>query len=653
MIHASPGKKIRVMLTAFRDGLQSVFGGKVRTEDVLPAMEAAVAAGVRHFEFGGGARFQAPYLYVGENPFESMDRMRAAVGPDVDLQILTRSVSGVTLTGQGPEALALQATLMKRHGTTIDRNFDFMNDVDNLIRTGRPIVEAGMHHQVTVSMMGLPYASDQVHTPAFYEDVVRRVLDGDTRVDSVCMKDASGTTDPTTVYETARALRRLLPDGVPLWFHTHDTASMAVACYMAAIEGGADGIDLSVRPLASGTSQPDVRSMWHALKHTGYELDVDAQRIGEVEALLTEGLEAYEFNPITLAADARVVNFPMPGGAIGPNVHMMAQAGILDRYGDVLAEFPVVVEAGGAWTSVTPGSQQYWLQAFNNVLHGRWKKIDAGFGRSVLGYFGRPPLPPDPAVIAAASEQLGLPPFEGDPLDSAPDTLGAAEAALRERGLPVSEENLFLVAAAMVPGKDMDLNQGIRLLRGEARVNLPLKAAAEPAPGAAAAPAIAPPPSPAPAATPTSAAPPAGAAPGEPFTTTCTVTENGVTRTFRVTFAPPGSEAVPAPAGAAVPAGASPAGASSAGAPPPAAAAPPARADEATPVHSPFAGQVEVLAVHVREGDPVEAGQVVAAVEAMKAEHDVRTPVAGTVRSVLARPGDEVGADRPILTVGR
>jgi carboxybiotin decarboxylase len=89
----------------------------------------------------------------------------------------------------------------------------------------------------------------------------------------------------------------------------------------------------------------------------------------------------------------------MPGGAIGPNVHMMKEAGILDRYGEVLAEFPVVVKAGGAWTSVTPGSQQYWLQAFNNVLHGRWKKIDPGYGRSVLGYFGRPPEPPDPEVV--------------------------------------------------------------------------------------------------------------------------------------------------------------------------------------------------------------------------------------------------------------
>jgi pyruvate carboxylase subunit B len=636
MIHAKDGQRVRVMLTAFRDGLQSVFGGKVRTADVLPALEAAVAAGARHLEFGGGARYQAPFFYVGEDPFEAMDRMRDAAGPGVDLQILTRSVSGVTLTGQRLAALELQAKLMAKHGTTIDRNFDFMNDVDNLVATAKPIVDAGMHHQLVVATMGLPYASEKVHTPEFYVDVVRRVLESGVRVDSVCMKDASGTTDPRTCYETARGLKRILPEGVPLWQHTHDTASMAVACYMAGLEGGVDGIDLSVRPLASGTSQPDVRSMAHALKGTGFELDLDVGRMAEVEALLTEGLADYAFNPITLAADARVVNFPMPGGAIGPNVHMMAQAGILDRYGEVLEEFPVVVKAGGGWTSVTPGSQQYWLQAFNNVLHGRWKKIDGGFGRSVLGYFGRPPEPPDPRVVQAAADQLGLPPFDGDPLEQAVDTLGPAAAALRERNLRVTDENVFLVASATVPGKDMELNEGIRFLTGRARVNLPLKKPpvpaapvhpeAETAPGPVA---------------------DAIAAPGwsGPLTTTCTVEEGGVTRRFRITIGGPGVVANADAAPASPAAGAPPA--------PPAPAVAPtgAGAPASTPIYSPFGGTVEVVALKVREGDAVVAGQVVAAVEAMKAQHDVRTPVAGTVARVHVRLGDEVRAGEPIVSI--
>ena len=614
MIHVKDGKRVRVMLTAFRDGLQSVFGGKVRTGDVLPALEAAVAAGARHLEFGGGARYQAPFFYVGEDPFEAMDRMRAAAGPGVDLQILTRSVSGVTLASQRLDALELQAKLMKKHGTTVDRNFDFMNDVANLVATARPIVDAGMHHQLCVATMGLPYRSEAVHTPAYYVDVVRRVLESGVRVDSVCMKDASGTTDPTTVYETAKGLKRILPPDVPLWHHTHDTASMAVACYLAALEGGVDGIDLSVRPLASGTSQPDVRSMAHALKGTGLELDLDVARMREVEALLTEGLADYDFDPITLAADARVVDFPMPGGAIGPNVQMMKSAGILDRYAEVLAEFPVVVEAGGGWTSVTPGSQQYWLQAFNNVLHGRWKKIDAGYGRSVLGYFGRPPEPPDPAVVRAASEQLELEAFEGDPLAQAPDSLGPARAALRERGLAETDEHVFLVASALVPGKDVELNEGLRLLTGRARIHLPLK----PKPAA---------PAPAPTAR-TSAW-------SAPVTTEVTVEEGGVARTFHVTVAPPRAEgiedAAPAPALVALAASAVP--------------------RHATAVHSPFGGTVEVVAIRVREGEAVVAGQVVAAVEAMKAQHDVRTPVAGVVERVHVRPGDEVRAGDAIVSV--
>jgi pyruvate carboxylase subunit B len=643
MIHSAGGKRIRVMFTPFRDGLQSVFGGKVRVADILPAVRVAAEAGVRHFEFGGGARYQAPYFYVGEDPFAAMDQIRDAAGPGADLQILTRSVSGVTLTSQRLPALELQARLMRKHGTTIDRNFDFMNDVDNLVATAKPIVDAGMHHQLCVATMGLPYASSAIHTPGYYARVVERVLESGVRIDSVCLKDASGTTDPTTCHETARLVKRLLPEGVPLWQHSHDTASMAVACYMAGIAGGVDGIDLSVRPLASGTSQPDVRSMAHALKGTGYSLDIDASKMDAIEAALDEGLAAYDFNPITLAADARVVGFPMPGGAIGPNVHMMRKAGILDRYSEVLAEFPVVVEAGGAWTSVTPGSQQYWLQAFNNVLHGRWKRIDGGYGRSVLGYFGRPPEPPDPEVRRIAAEQLGLEPFEGDPLEAAADSLEPARAALRGHGLEESDEHVFLVASAIVPGKGLELNEGLRLLLGKARIDLPLKPSpeAEPTGGGDGAPVASAPRAPASAA----ASPPPAA--GGRITTTATVVEGGTTRVFRITLEPAAATAPEAGDVATVATPAAPDPASAAR--PPA----PASANGTFAVTSPFGGTVEVLEVRRKEGERVAAGEVVAMVEAMKAEHEVRSPEAGTVTSVHCRPGDEVAARQPILTLRR
>jgi pyruvate carboxylase subunit B len=630
MLKAPTPRTIRVMFTPFRDGLQSVFGGKVRLEDILPAMEAAAKAGIRHFEFGGGALFQAPYFYVGTSPFDSMRAMRAAVGADADLQILTRSVSGVTLTSQAPEALALQARLMAGAGTTVDRNFDFMNDVRNLAATGQPIVDAGMHHQAVIAVMGLPFASDRVHTAAYYVDVGRRILESGVRVDSLCIKDASGTADPTTIYETARGLRAIMPPEIPLWLHTHDTAGTALTCYLAGIHGGVDGIDLSIRPLAGGTSQPDIRAMAHILKGTGYALDVDVSGLRDVEGLLEVGLADYQFNPTTTTVDARVLGFPMPGGAIGPNVHMMEKAGILDRYGEVLAEFPVVVEAGGAWTSVTPGSQQYWLQAFNNVLYGRWERMDVGYGMSVLGYFGRTPLEPDPAVVARASEQLGKPPFTGDPLEAAPRTMDTVRALLKEEGIPDTDENLFLVLAAWLPGRRPELNEGIRLLKGNPKIDLPLKRAEAPAPATAEGPA----PAPAPATAPAPA--PAPATAEAPMVTSCVVDEGGVRRTFTVTLSPLAAASAAASAAPAL------------AAPSPAPSPAPSRA---IPIYSTFSGSVEVVDILVGVGDPVEEGTPVVAVEAMKARHEVRSPERGRVEAIHVRLGSEVNQTQALLTL--
>lgn len=609
MIFTHTPKKIRVMFTPFRDGLQSSFGGKTRLEDIMPALEASARADIRHIEFGGGARFQAPLFYLGENPFETMDKMRSAVGPDVDLQILTRSVSGVTLTTQTIEALQLQGKLMQGAGTTWDRNFDYMNDVRNMINTGRPIVDAGMHHQACVALMGLPFKSETVHTADFYIDVGKQLLEGDVQIDSICLKDASGTTDPKTIYDTAVGLKKIMPPDMPLWMHTHDTASMAVACYMAGIHGGVDGVDCSVRPMASGTVQPDVRSVAHALKGTGYSLDINVDAMTEIESLLEEGLKDYAFNPTTTTADARVVGFPMPGGAIGPNVHMMVKAGILDKYSDVLAEFPVVVKAGGAWTSVTPGSQQYWLQAFNNVMFGRWEKMESGYGRSVLGYFGKTPLTPDPEVVKAASEQLDLPVFEGDPLEAAINNIEPAKKALEERGLPMTDRNLFLVLSTMVPGKKMELNEGIRLLTGKGKIDIPLKKKEEPVAVSEAAPAVT-------------------AAPKGPVTSTCKVEEGGKVRTFIVTVepdtpcSPKGGDAIPE-----------------------------AKSSSGTSVHSVFSGEVEVIDILVKVGDKVTKGMVVASIEAMKAQHDIKAPCDGTVSSVDVRIGDDIDASRSILTI--
>jgi pyruvate carboxylase subunit B len=455
-----------------------------------------------------------------------------------------------------------------------------MNDVGNLVKTGKPIIDAGMHHQVSIAMMGMPFKSDKVHTAEFYINIGKRLLESSMHIDSICLKDASGTTDPKTIYDTVMGLKKIMPPEIPLWLHTHDTASTAVSCYMAGIDAGVDGVDLSIRPMASGTVQPDVRSLAHGLKGTGYSLDIDVSKMNEIENLLNEGLKDYDFNPTTTTADARVLGFPMPGGAIGPNVYMMVKAGILHKYSEVLAEFPVVVEAGGAWTSVTPGSQQYWLQAFNNVMYGRWEKIDPGFGKAVLGYFGKTPLAPNPEVVKKASEQLNLSIFTGDPLEAAPKNVEPAKKALEERNLPITDENIFLVLAAMVPGKKMELNEGIRFLTGQAKIDIPLKKKEEPAKTEKPKEIV------------------KQTLPAGPIKTKCVVEENGKVRTFIIT-----SELLTQQSQS------NPHGLSQVNSE--------VKTAKGEPIYHPFAGSVEVVDILVRQGDVIKEGQTVAQVLAV------------------------------------
>jgi pyruvate carboxylase subunit B len=290
----------------------------------------------------------------------------------------------------------------------------------------------------------------------------------------------------------------------------------------------------------------------------------------------------------------------------------MVKAGILHKYSEVLAEFPVVVEAGGAWTSVTPGSQQYWLQAFNNVMYGRWEKIDAGYGRAILGYFGKTPLPPDPKVVDIASKKLDLPVFEGDPLEAAPKNIGKAREALQERDLPVNDINTFLVLAAMVPGKKMEINEGIRLLTGKGKIDLPLKKKPEPVLEEKS----------------TGKIISGQAGISAPVKSKCTVEEKGLMRTFTITVeALHQSDAVDAPLPGS------------------------AEANTGEPVYSTFTGTVDVVDILVKAGEMVSKGQVVASVEAMKAKHDIKAPREGKVSAILVRIGDEIDSNKPILTI--
>jgi len=462
-------KFIDVMDTSFRDGFQSVYGGRVLMNDFFPAVEAAKKAGITHFEFGGGARFQSLYFYLREDAFEMMDKFRKIVGPSANLQTLARGVNTVMLDTGSKELIDLHAKMFKKHGTTTVRNFDALNDIENLKYSGERIVHHGLKHEIVVTMMDLPPSCHGAHDVAFYEKTLRDILESGIPYDSICFKDASGTSNPKKVYETIKMARGLIPEDMHLRLHTHETAGVSVASYLAALDAGVDGIDMAAAPVSGGTSQPDILTMLHATKGTNYDLGgLEIEKILTYEKELQSCLSDYFMPPEATMVSPIIPFSPMPGGALTANTQMMRDNNILDKFPEVIAAMTEVVEKGGYGTSVTPVSQFYFQQALNNVMQGPWNAIAPGYGRMVLGYFGKTPVAPDPEIVRIASEKLNLLPTTEKALDLADaDPAKSLESwitRLKEEDIEITEENIFIAAACQ--------DKGIAFLQGKGELNI-------------------------------------------------------------------------------------------------------------------------------------------------------------------------------------
>ena len=594
-------KVIRFMDTSFRDGFQSVFGARVLTDDFLPAVKASVDAGITHIEAGGGARFQSLFFYCGESAFDMMDRFRAEVGPDVNLQTLARGINVVALSQCPRDIIDLHAKMFKKHGMTTIRNFDALNDIRNLEYSGERIAHHGLKHQIVVTMMELPPGCSGAHDPGFYLNRLRQILDAGIPFHSICFKDASGTCNPRKIYDTFHGARQMVSADTVLWFHTHDTAGLGISQNLAAIKGGADGVDLAKSPVSGGTCQPDILSMMHALKGTDYTLDLDYEKILIATDAFEEAMKDYFFPPEARMISPRVTLSPMPGGALTANTMMMRDTGTLHLFGAVIKEMSEVVARGGFGTSVTPVSQFYFQQAYLNVTQGKWQKINPSYGNMVLGYFGRTPVPADPEIVKLASEQLGKPVFTANPLDILEPGIPKATKILEENNLPITDENLFIIASCE--------SKGLDFLLGKAIVNI-RKITDQPAEEKK------------PAAAPTAA--PAAMGPRQ-----YTITVNN--RPYAVTVAEGGSiAAVAAPAAPS--------------------ATTPACSLEGTEVGAPTPGLI--LKLLVTPGSSVSKDQPLVVLEAMKMESEVKSPCAGKVLAVHVSVGDAVQASEPLITIG-
>ena len=339
--------------------------------------------------------------------------------------------------------------------------------------------------------------------------------------------------------------------------------------------------------------------MWHALKGTEFDLGIDINKILETEEIFKECMKDYFLPPEALAVNPMIISSPLPGGALTANTQMMRDNGVMNRFPEVVAAMKEVVEKGGYGTSVTPVSQFYFQQAFNNVMFGNWSKIAEGYGKMVLGYFGKTPCEPDEEVKKIASEQLGLEPTTEKVVDlNDKDPSKGIEAATKrlvDAGLEVNDENIFISAAC----KD----KGIMFLQGHGVIGVRKNEAKKEA---------------------------STVAGGNEYT----VKVNG--KNYAVKLDGDKKATVNGKAyDIAVSEGIS---------------AAPAASGDGKPVEAPLPGNI--LRICVSEGDSVAEGDVILVVEAMKMETEIKAPEAGTVQSILVAQGDKVQTGQTLVTLG-
>ncbi|AFL96001.1 pyruvate carboxylase subunit B [Thermococcus cleftensis] len=375
--------RVEIIDTTFRDAHQSLIATRMTTDDMLAIAEKMDRIGFYSMEVWGGATFDVCIRYLNEDPWERLRLLREHIRK-TKLQMLLRGQNVVGYRHYPDDVVEKFVELAHRNGIDIFRVFDALNDVRNMEVAIRKAKEVGAEVQGAIA-----YTTGKIFTLEYYLGKVEELLALD--VDVITIKDMAALLTPRRAYELVREIKERY--GVPVNVHTHSTTGMAVATYLKAVEAGADYIDTAISPLAFGTAQPGIQTIWHALPEAvGSHLDRDL--IHEVSRYLKKLLEEKYSGLLhkeTLMVNPYVLKYQVPGGMYSNLISQLKEMKALDRLQGVLEEIPRVREDLGWPPLVTPTSQIVGTQAVLNVLFGRYERITEEVKNYIRGLYGRPP----------------------------------------------------------------------------------------------------------------------------------------------------------------------------------------------------------------------------------------------------------------------
>ncbi|HVV73890.1 MAG TPA: pyruvate carboxylase subunit B, partial [Verrucomicrobiae bacterium] len=371
-------------------------------------------------------------------PFERLRTLKKAA-PRTPHLMLLRGQNIVQYASFPDDVVEAFVRCTCENGMDILRIFDALNDVRNLQTAIQATRKHGKHARGE-----LCYTTSPVHT---VENFVKMGVELEKMgCHSIGIKDMSGIIQPQIAYKLVKELKGKV--GIPITLHTHDTAGLGAASYLAAIEAGVDAVEVSVVPFANGTSQPDTMRMLALLEGHPRCPKFDTTKLAKLREYFDDVYK--QLNKFTSPANERVDSdiliYQVPGGMLSNFRTQLKEQGMTDKFDLVLKEIPVVREALGWIPLVTPTSQIVGTQAMMNVKFGRWKMICQPAQDIALGKYGRTPGPIDPSLLKQVEQQTGKKPVTERPADLLPPGLENYRKQCAEKGLPTDDETAVLFA---------------------------------------------------------------------------------------------------------------------------------------------------------------------------------------------------------------
>ena len=593
-------QKLAITDVVLRDAHQSLFATRLRLDDMLPIAEKLDQVGFWSLETWGGATFDACIRYLGEDPWERLRALKQAM-PNTPQQMLLRGQNILGYRHYADDVVTRFVERAAENGMDVFRIFDAMNDLRNLETAVKATLKVDKHAQGTLS-----YTVSPVHDLQYWLNMASGLESMGCH--SICIKDMAGLLNPYTAEKLVRGLKKTVK--LPITLHSHATTGLSTAAILKASEAGIDMVDTAISSMSTTYGHTSTETVVAMLQGTGRDTQLDLNLLEEIAAYFREVRKKYaKFEGALRGTDSRILVAQVPGGMLTNMENQLREQGAADRVDEVLTEIPKVRQDLGYIPLVTPTSQIVGTQAVLNVLTGeRYKTIAKETAGVLKGEYGATPAPVDKTLQARVLDG-GQEPITCRPADLLKNEVASLTAAFnvlaKKHSLRVAEEPIDdVLTYALFP------QVGLKFLQNRDNPD-----AFEPVPEAAAA-------------TPAKAV----AEPSKPSggTEAYQVTVDG--QGYQVTVAPGGEIAQVQPAGSQTPA--------------------PSRtetAGETQYVQAPLAGNI--VSISVKQGQAIQAGDVVMILEAMKMETEVRASIAGRVQAVMVREGDTVQVGDNLLAL--